>query len=214
MNRSIIDQQRSKVLAKRLYKLLFRATKPLFHKNHIEFLNEVATIFQDDILKLSCGKQFLIDCKSEPSKALRDIFRNGNYTDNQICLDMIPQLLRFMRGAKLIQQEDLFRIPRKWHSLGSLRSPYNLAAAGLLSTKLFAYEAQSQNIQYERMHRDYLEKSIAYVRRSINRAILDRRRESWALGANLSPEDLRRMRVYYMYLSLDRLYWLWDISKL
>jgi hypothetical protein len=208
--------QSSAMLARRLYRLLLRAARPLFHKNHADFLAETIAVFRSQVGELSQGERILLLTKSEGNslESLRNAFRNGAKDDIQICIDIIPNLLRYLRAAKILHDDDLFKIPRKLLPLGSPRSPYSLSSASLLSSKLFCYERDMKDINFDRMHRAYLDGCMVHVRRSINQTMLDRRREAMTIGVNVSTEELRRMRVYYMLLSLDRLFWLWDINQI
>lgn len=204
-----------KVVSLRLYRLLLRATKPIFRKPYAELLNETVTVFHPHISRLSQGDTFLNSYRSNPRKALRQVVQNGAANDIQVCVDMIPDLIRFLRAGKLVYEEDLFKTPRKCHALGSMRSLYDLSPGGLLLTKIGTMEkvlaARKRKMQLDDQHSDLLSRSMEYMKRTFSRTLHARRRDGSA--SDLTSLGKHSLRAYYAFLALDRLFWLWDTSK-
>lgn len=205
-----------KVVSLRLYRLLLRATKPVFRKPYAELLNETVTVFHPHISRLSQGDSFLKSYRTNPRKALREVVQNGAATDIQVCVDMIPDLIRFLRAGKLVYEDDLFKTPRKCHPLGSMRSLYDLSAGGLLLTKLGTLEKllairRKRKFPLDEQHSDLLSRSMEYMKRTFSRTLHARRRDGSA--SDLTTLGKHGSRAYYAFLALDRLFWVWDTSK-
>lgn len=206
-----------KVVSLRLYRLLLRATKPIFRKPYVELLNETVTVFHPHISRLSQGENFLHSYRSSPRKAMREAVQNGSARDVQVCIDMMPDLLRFLRAGKLVYEEDLFKTPRKCHPLGSMRSPYDLSAGGLLLSKIGKLEkllaVRRRRPPLHEQYNDFMSRSVEYMKRTFSRTLNLRRRGGYAAEEKLTRLGKHELLAYYAFLSLDRLFWLWDISK-
>lgn len=205
------------VLERRLYKTLLVSLREITKKKHAAFLAGTLQRFTPEIEQMSCS-ELIQHLGLDYKKTLKQCFRTGSAIDARLCMSMMPELLRYLRAAKIIDSHSLGRNFRTVHPINSYKSCYNMMTAAMLISRLYYHPNEREGTlgYLDYMLKIVLQRTAEFVRRNINLTMERQDRTLHLLPEErylLEPKELRQVQTYHVMLVLDRLTNLWSRSK-
>lgn len=195
------------MLARRLYRNLLRATKPFFARPSREFLASTIENLQNDLSQLSKGSKVLQKAVKSPHYAIRYAFRNGNSNDIDVLISFLPKLIKYSRALRILQDGIDDTAYMLSYRPGSQKyTPYDLAPAGLLVSKLYCSEQELKFRNLSEIYLQWMEPKSQELRTEFMRILAAANKNG--LDSDISkcePIVQQKRRIFYALQALDAL---------
>lgn len=184
-------------LPRKLFRIVSKATKPLFKPRNKAFLKATVEALQYDLMSLTNSNDIFVTLSGRsPQSAVKMAFKTGKQADINVLLSCLPPLLRFSRAIRVINEA----VDAVYEQKSTRYSPFELIPGALLISRLRLTERELKEQDLSKLHSVWASRLVRKVRKEFEK--IKAVRAGIPHADPLTSLELKKLNIFYLTLAI------------